>query len=206
MIGVNLIPWSLQVAQRRRLHMRRWAAAALIAGAMLCVPAMSDRVRQAEASELGLRNRRLQAQLAGLRRDVRSISAKAERVQLQIDRAEALRSKRSWSALISLIGQCMPDGSWSTSIATDPPTAPHGGSRSSARPGHKGDSGGPTTVVIEAPRRLRISGYATDAVEPLAFVTNLKSAGVFRDVSLESSRREPVLDGSYFRFSVVCDW
>ncbi len=206
MISVNLIPWSLRVAQRRRLHIQRWAAAALIAGAMLCVPAMFDRVRQAEASELGLSNQRLQAQLVGLRRDVRSISAKAEQIQLQIERAETLRSKRSWSALISLIGQCMPDGSWSTSIATDPPTAPQGKSRSSSRPGHKGDSGASTTVVIEAPRRLRISGYASDAAEPLAFVTNLKSAGVFRDVSLESSRRGPVLDGSYFRFSVVCDW
>ena len=206
MIGVNLIPWSVQVAQRRRLHIQRWAAAALIAGALLCVPAMFDRVRQAEASELGLHNQRLQVQLADLRRDVRSISARAEQAQLQIKRAEALRSKRSWSALIALIGQCTSDGSWLTSIATDPPTAPHGGSRTSARPGSNEKSGGSTSIVIEAPRRLRISGYATDAVEPLTFVTNLKSAGVFRDVILESTRREPVLDGSYFRFSVVCDW
>ena len=61
-------------------------------------------------------------------------------------------------------------------------------------------------VTIEAPRKLRIAGYAPVAAHPYDIVSSLKETDVFASVALERSEREPVLDGSYFRFELVCEW
>ena len=61
-------------------------------------------------------------------------------------------------------------------------------------------------ITIDAPRRLKIAGYAPDSARPYLFVENLKRTDAFEAVRLDSSQREPVLDGSYYHFELVCEW
>jgi len=129
----------------------------------------------------------------------------------QIQRADALRAKRAWSDLLAVVTSALPATGWLTVISTEPAqpsavqishasTQPGPASSGSANPAPKGP------LMIEAPRELRISGYAATPGEPSSFVAGLKSASVFSVVELLQCRQEPVHDGSYYRFDVICKW
>jgi hypothetical protein len=68
------------------------------------------------------------------------------------------------------------------------------------------EQGDAEAVTIDAPRKMRLAGYATDAAEPHRFVANLKDTAIFSHIALERSQREPKLDGYYFFFELVCEW
>ena len=207
MVSVNLIPKGVQLAQTRRRHLSRWTIAVAVAGVVLTVPLTLGWVRRAEAAHLRAQADQHQARLAQSRNDLETVTTELDRVLSQLERALALRSKRPWSPLLALIGGRMPKGCWLTSIGTDPAT-PSAGARRSGRPDSKrAKPATPTsTLIIEAPRKLRIAGYATDAAEPHEFVIGLKDTGIFSNVVLENLRREPALDGFYFRFELLCEW
>ncbi len=207
MVRINLISETVQLAQAKRRRIKAWAISILLAAAVLAVPLTIDRVQRAEATELGLQNRRLQAELTRMRADLAALTTLMDEVGSQLERAAALRSKRPWSAMFAMIDQCMPQGCWLVSIATDPAAPPPGGGRKKVVRVRDLDADEiPAVVVIDAPRMLRIAGFAMDASEPLAFASNLKETAVFTGVILEHLRLEPVLDGSYFRFELICEW
>lgn len=213
MVGVNLIPKGVQLAQTRRRHISRWAIAIAVAGGVLTVPLTLGWVRRAEAANLRAQADQLQARLARSRNDLETVTTELDRVLSQLERALALRSKRPWSPLLALIGGRMPKGCWLTSIGTDPAT-PSAGARRSGRPRvltsadsrREKPSAPKSTILIEGPEKLRIAGFATDAAEPHEFVIGLKDTGVFANVVLEHLRREPALGGFYFRFELLCEW
>ena len=202
---VNLIPETVRVARARRRHVRRWAAGIVLATGGVVTLAGTEWLDRAKAADLRAQNDRLQVELEAARAELRSVAAEGDRARLQIERAKTLESKRAWSGMLAMIASCMSPGSWLTSIATDPQKPPEGGTRSNAGNEKKADQT-QQTVMIEAPRKLRINGYASEAAHPHEVVKKLKNTGVFRRVALERSQREPVLDGSYFRFELVCEW
>ncbi len=213
MVGVNLIPQDLQLAQAVRRHLKWWTVAIVGAAVLVSAPLAMGWYLRAEASALGVQTDQLQGQLAQSRNDLKLITAQVSQAASRLERATALRSKRPWSRLLVMIGNYMPGGCWLTSIGTDPVTPPAVAARRSRDPRSAGgdarkpnSAGDRSTLIIEAPRKLRITGYATDAAEPLEFVTALKDSGVFGNVALERMRREPVLDGFYFRFELLCEW
>lgn len=213
MVGVNLIPKDLQLTEALRRHLKVWTVAIVGAAALMSAPLAMGWYRRAEASELRVQNDQLQTLLSEDRANLRVMAARASQAASRLERATALRSKRPWSRLLVMIGDYMPEGCWLTSIGTDPATPPAVAARRSRKPrvaggepGRPESSDRRNTLVIEAPRKLRITGYATDAAEPLEFVSALKASGVFSNITLENMRREPVLDGFYFRFELLCGW
>lgn len=205
MAGVNLIPESVWLAQARRRHVRHWALWITLAACAVAVLSGIEWFHEATAAELRARNDTLQSELETVRGELVSLTSEAHRVHLQIERAKALRSKRAWSGMLAMIASCMSPGAWLTSIATDPPTPPEGGARSKRQGSNETDESH-AVVVIEAPRRLRISGYALEDAHPDEMVVRLKNAEVFTRVVSGGRHREPMLDGSYFRFELVCEW
>ncbi|MDO8631965.1 MAG: hypothetical protein Q7R41_15880, partial [Phycisphaerales bacterium] len=194
------------------------AAAGLSSAALVL-----DWNRRTHAAELRNEHDRLQQELGATRAQLRTTSAEATRVFLEVERSNALRSKRAWSAMFALIASCMPADCWLASVATDP-EAPAGGA--SPRPavavvpdpglnaGAPKEGGKREIVTIEAPRRLRMIGYAENDTQPLAFVTNLKESRVFQSVLLERAMRAPDVaagpsgpsGGTVYQFEVVCAW
>lgn len=203
MTGVNLIPQSVQIAQMRERRIRRWGLAIAASLAVLAAPIVTDYVRSAHADELRRKCDGTQSHLAALRAELRALAVEVEQTRVQLERATALRSKRAWSSIFAMIADRMPVGCWLTAVATDPSVPTAGGSaRTAPAPTPVAEK----TVVIDAPRRLTIGGFATEVIEPHQFVTSLKETGVFSNVVLERTNREPVLDGWYFRFELVCEW
>ncbi len=217
MNDTNLIPTPLRIARSRRRRIKAWGVTVMAALLLLCIPVVFDHYLRVEASRLGSQNEELGGVLTGLRQQLATLTVEADRSLVQLERAKALRSKRAWSAMFATIARSMPDGCWLISIATDP-SSPPGGVRQRPRATATGktnrQAGSDESVTkIEAPQRLKISGYASDASEPHKFVTNLKKTNVFRDVVLETSRRERVQNQQagfasawYFRFDLVCEW
>ena len=173
---------------------------------LLCIPVIFDQYLRVEASRLSAQNEKLAGVLVELRQKLATLTIDAEGSLIQLQRAQALRSKRAWSAMFATIAQNMPDGCWLISIATDPSSPSGGGGRRSRATTTVKKKSEESITKIEAPQRLKIVGYASNASEPHQFVTRLKLAGVFRDVSLETSRREQVQNAWYFRFDLVCEW
>jgi len=205
MVRVNLIPESVRLARTQRRHVRCWSVSiALVVGAVAVCLGI-EWLHQVEAAKLHARNDELQSEVKAAHAELKSLTAEADRVLLQIERAKALKSKRAWSGMLAMITSCVSPGSWLTSIATDPAKPPAGGIRSKATQKKDADET-QRAVIIDAPRKLRITGYAPEAAQPHEVVTNLKNTKVFKRVVLERSQREPILDGSYFRFEVVCEW
>ena len=61
-------------------------------------------------------------------------------------------------------------------------------------------------MTIDAPRKLRLIGYALNDAQPMEFVTRLKDAQVFQRVTLERSLLETSEEAQRFRFELVCEW
>lgn len=212
MVRVNLIPASVQSTRIRRAHIGRWCVAGAAAVAALAIALGLEVAQRTIAKNLRAEQMQVQAGLEELRKDLRVTSAQAKRARLRLERAIALRAKRAWSGMVALIAEQMPKDCWLVSLATDPttPSASPTLSRVRGTPpirnGQRTSGSGPDTLVIDAPRKLDLVGYAPQAAQPHQFVTALKRTGVFTRVSLERSQREPVLDGSYFRFELSCEW
>jgi hypothetical protein len=223
MTSVNLIPESVLVAQTQRRHAKSWTLLVLAAAGLTAVPLMLDWSRRTHAAELRDESDRLRQELGSTRLQLRTTSAEATTVFLEVERANALRSKRAWSGMFALIASCMPADCWLASVATDP-DAPAGGApprpvvavipNPGINAGAPKEGGKREIVAIEAPRRLRMIGYAENDTQPLAFVTNLKESHVFRSVLLERAVRTPDVaagpsgpsGGTVYQFEVVCEW
>ena len=204
-ISVNLLPRQLVVAQTLRRRRRRWLAVCVLAALVLAIPVGMESYRMARAEELRLEGARLHQERETVETELTQIITASHEAFLQIERAKALREKRSWSAVLALLADTMPKGCWLTELATDPP-APTGAQARTPADAPATMTGGPATIVIEAPRTLRIYGYASDAAEPLTFVRSLKNSNAFAQVVLRSTQRELAESEYYFRFELQCEW
>lgn len=213
MIAVNLIPEAIQSEQARRGRLRAWAVASVCAAALACIPLVTLWLDSARVESMTQQSELARAELSQLRASLRRLTAEVQDVTLHLDRARALRSKRAWSSLLALIGDALPQECWLASIATDPISPPVGSRlieqappRATPAPRMESEVEEHAVVLIEGPRAIRLSGHATDASAPLAFVTRLKETGLFRTVNLEGLRSEQSLDRSTFSFDVLCGW
>lgn len=205
---VNLIPLEIRETGRRRRRIRAWAGACTVSLACLLVPLVMERVQRARAEALGQQETQLQSALVEAREALRTTTAESTRLQGQLDRARALRSKRTWSAMFGVVGRAMPPGTWLTSLGTDPakPRGQGTGGTIAPSPAAAAAPAGDTTITIESPTRLRITGFAADHGELFAFVAGLRDSGVFSEVTQNYARMEPVLQGQAVAFEVVCEW
>lgn len=204
MITVNLIPTSVQIEQSSRIRLKRWILVCLLSLAMVTLPWCYDWIKQSRTNILKIENQRTLTTLTTVRHTLQSLTKTLTESDLKLKRAKVLRSKRSWSGLMSMIATALPTRSWLILIATDPPI-PAGAPKRTFIVSSK-ESTIDETITIEVPHKLKLIGYAVDAAEPLIFVSNLKAFGIFTNVQLIRSYLEPVEDDKYYRFELICKW
>lgn len=205
MVSINLLPPSLMRKRVVRRRVRTWSvlvACALGAGA---IPVVMYQSARAQEDSLRARRESVDGDRSSLQRELAQWTRSIQSLHTQLARADALRSKRSWSTLLGMIGSCMPEGTWLTSLATDSPGA------IKARPGAKTGStekaeNGDAAVRMEGATSLTLQGFAVDLDDLYAFMSRLKATNLFSEVALIRSGREPVLAGQAVRFELQCTW
>lgn len=216
-VRVNLIPVELLQRQRHRIHVKRWLVAIGCALVIDCVPVVLQWMSMREAEQLGAHAATLAAEVTLLRAEVKKAGTAADELFLQLERSRALRTKRSWSSMITMIATAMPVQCWLTYFGTDPDTPPAGAQAKkteiappSPQPANATNANMPpapnSIVTIEAPRKLKLSGMAREASQPLGFVTALRDTRAFKTVTLERTIRGRGTDGDVFQFELTCEW
>lgn len=221
-IGINLVPSSVQIVHQRNRWIRFWCVAACLAFIVLGGALGYDWLETRRMSEMAVRLSQAQQEVEKLRGEVRTLAATAGQLQQRLERADALRAKRAWSGLLALIAEKLPPDCRLQSIATDPAKPPVDSiviaPAMQPAPGGQSLSGVATattpaaqppparTVLLDAPRKLRLVGFAGDPARPVAFVSSLKESGAFTHVNLERAQWEPARKDAHFRFELVCEW
>ena len=207
MIGVNLIPAPILATRAAKRHLKGWCLVVVVALAANAVPLVADVLSTARAAELRHERDGLSQEVAQARQEADATTAEAAESLARLERAKALRSKRAWSAMFALIGGCLPDEAWLTSIATDPP-APTEATRTRRSLGKRPQDEGkaPDTITIDAPRKLEILGYVRDHALLYTFMSSLKSTGIFTAVELIRSGEQRVGEDTAVGFELTCEW
>ncbi len=208
MIGINLIPEHQIAERRKRRRIRAWTFTLLTTAAISAAPVGLELSRQHQV--IRLRNERSSV-LASIQESSEKLNRLREEthsLHAELDRADALRAKRRWSGLLAMISRALADEIWLISVATDPPT-PQRGDRSLVpknTPAPAKDNVQTTVIMLEAPRKLTLEGFALEHRDLYEFKTRLSQTGIFTDVNEIQGTKEPVGDGSAVRFKIVCHW
>lgn len=210
MTSINLIPPALVFARQRRARLRLWGIATACGLFLVALPIAVDQVQAARADALREELGALIGEEAILRDRLSVIDEESKHLRNQTERAKALRAKRAWSNMLSLLGACLPAEAWYTSIATDP-EAPVGGrtvirsTPETTTPGQPAKPA-PKTITIDAPRRLVLTGYALENEHVYALMGNLGATRVFSGIELVESVRDANREVPAMRFQLRCEW
>lgn len=203
MVSVNLLPVGIQAAKRRNRRVRLWLSAGIAVGVVAAVPLALDISKTATAASLAARLAPLEQRLEEVRGSLKTVAIEREVLTGQIARADALRGKRSWSALLTLLATRSPDSVWLTALRT-PTLGPQQTSATSAAATAKNAQ--PQSVTLGGPSGIHLEGYALDHEALYGFMSALKDTKVFQRVELTSAGKEPVLTGMAVRFVLECYW
>jgi len=205
MIAVNLLPDAVRSRIARRRCLRAWGISLAVSLFALVLASVSAGIKRVEAGSLNEESLRLSGELSQVRAELRQVAAETTTARLQLDRANALRAKRAWSGVFAMLSELMPEGSWLTSLATDPPIPLLSAPRTEVNQ-TSGDGKPQRSITIDSPRKLRIGGYTRGSGDPHEFVARIKNTNVFQKVLLEKSEHEVVEGEPHFRFELVCEW
>ncbi len=209
MIGINLIADSVLVSRRRRRRVQRWVMSVLAAGVVASIPVGIELSRHQQVQSLRGEKRLYAAQIESMRSELNEVGIENRGLSAQTARANALRTKRSWSRLLAMVSRTLPEELWLTSMSTDPAVPIRGHRdltpRKSAAPAGEVDDA-PRVVTMEAPRALKLAGYALEHRHLYEFMSRLKSVEAFGDVSLTKAVEEPVFRSKAVRFEIRCTW
>ena len=132
MIGVNLIDAGVLAARRRKRHLVGWGLALLTTGVVAAFPVGIELSRHQKVQALNDRKMMLAGSIDTTRGELNRIAIEILSLESQTARADALRTKRSWSHMLAMFSQTMPEELWLVSIATNP-VAPTRGQSSCKR-------------------------------------------------------------------------
>jgi Tfp pilus assembly protein PilN len=208
MIAVNLLPESVCVARLRRKRLRSWSLAILASALLAAGPVGWNMVRASRAAGLERQVRPLRGEIDAVRAKLTALTARQQQLHVDIERADALRRKRSWANLLTALAAQMPDEVWLTALeSTNPvreastvkvvPTAP-AGEASTGKPQAR--------VRLAGPTGLRLAGFALDHETMYAVIGMLKRLEIFETVELTQADKQPVGEGEAVAFVLVCTW
>lgn len=193
--GVNLIPSDRLRLRQRRRRLRRWAAATA-AWAMLvfsaCVAAYlaGDGGYAAFADELT----GTQRQLDQLNMKLTELKQRLDLAQTALQTVRDLSDQPDWSILLALLGESMGQRVVLREIQLqgEVPASPVSSGRSSANDTRSDQF------------RLHLRGLAISQTDASGFVLRLQDTGLFDEVRLMRTGREPVLSITAVSFEISC--
>jgi Tfp pilus assembly protein PilN len=187
MNGVNLIPTVRRQSRRRRTRLRRWAIACIGYGLMLGAGSMAVKHvwagRPEVAGELAAANARgadLNNQITRLRRELAEVESSRQTMLM-------VTQQPDWSILLAKLGTVLDEQTVLREVKLAPARTP----TAAQQP--------------EASYLLELRGLGKEQSAVSQFVSRLQQTGLFDDVRLVRTGREPFLNGAAVSFEVACE-
>lgn len=203
---INLMPQFVRAARVRARARRFWiganvavltGVAVVYAGAEVA-SSPSQVVVDQQLTEMESRLTELRAQTAQLRDEIASL-------ELADAASRALSGDPDFGVVVQLLGRLTNQNVAFTSVRISPVAVETAPTRRRAR-NDRDEGPPPGRLVTEERFTIEIAGVAGDNLSVSQFVLRLVDAGVFTDVRLESSKREPAgTGGSMYRFLIRAD-
>ncbi|MGB0714656.1 MAG: PilN domain-containing protein [Phycisphaerae bacterium] len=206
MISINLIPKDILVARSRHRRAMRWLSACGLAVTMLTVVAGVDWLNRSQLYKLSNRRDALRDKLVEVRKNLDNLTAVGDELKLQIERASALHAKRPWSGMLMMTASHLGDAMWLTRFATIPEVPQRRSRRARDEVEDKEEEGKEETVQIDAPRKLRLEGFALEAGDATLLVAALQKEQIFNEVKLVQTQRHEERESVRFKFEIICSW
>lgn len=191
MLSRNLIPSHRLEAARRRRRLKAWTgavsvyAAALVAVyvAGVCAWGVDRDALDGRRATTAARVEQTKAQIAKTRADL------AE-VHRTLRANEAIGGHPDWSLLLMLVAEHMNDGVVLRQCRLGPPVADDAPSRH---------------IESDGRWRLEMEGYGREVTAVSQFALALEKTGLFNEVRLLKTVRQPFLAGQATHFQIRCD-
>jgi Tfp pilus assembly protein PilN len=189
--GVNLIPTDRRLARQRRTRLRRWIGAGVAwAGLVVaaCVGAQCTWGGNfgATASELT----RSQQQISELTQKLNAARRQLAEAQISKQTAQALSDQPDWSILFNLLSSTLDDEVMLREIQIEPQGK-----------GQKAED----RTASNTEYTVSLRGFAKSQPAVSQFVLRLQQNGLFDDVKLLRTGREPVANTSAVTFDIACE-
>ncbi|MCX5662015.1 MAG: PilN domain-containing protein [Planctomycetota bacterium] len=219
MNGVNLIPASRRDARRQRRRVRLWSGACSVyalalAGLCVALHFQGPQPQRAQAAAMTAANGRITELDAAIAREGKRLA----QVQSSLEAGKAVSDRPNWSTLLALVATTLDPGTVLNRCRLDPMAAaptPVGGAAAAASvkpktvvapPANAANPAGTTEPVVTPPRQfqLNLGGLARSQGAVTAFVLRLQATGLFEQVDLVKTTREPFLTGEAIAFQIRC--
>jgi len=190
----DLIPAPIRMARRRAARVRSWTS---ICGAYLCILLCAyGAVATAVDSDPSGLSERLAARVKENEKQqaqVKDIASKLQNARRVLDANHAVGDQPDWSILLAMVARMTQEQVVLRSFQVAP--------RSPAVPETKPAAEGETD---SGRFLLKIKAFARSQDEVMAFVARLEREGLFENVALLESKREPFGSAEAVGFSLDC--
>ena len=201
MIGVNVLPQSYIRAKKRASRLRGWLIAVTVVTFASAFPVWFDVFKAARASTVENELKPLRSQLTGTKNKLSESLSMVTDLRQRLSRADAIRSKRPWKNLMATLTAKMPQEVWLTSLESYDHAPKATVRRAATKEEEKSD-----TIELEGPAGLRLTGFALEHEQLLAFMAALNDGVLFNRVDMVKSGQVPLADGVAVRFVLECTW
>ena len=200
MISVNLIP--MHRRQQRRLRARRagWIIAASAYAVLLTGTYGIWRYAWSDDSDLGSRIAKLQDGIDETNRNIERVGFSLNETRVSLIIEQSVNGQPDWSMLLAMLADLRGDDIVLKNCLVD-----------AASETIRERAPEPAVGVIAAPQVagperavVRLQGYGRSQAVVAQFVLRLEQAGLFDDVSLVKTNREPFMDDHAMSFQVDC--
>ena len=209
MPAINLIPARRRYARRMQARGKAWLVIALASGVGLAVGCFTLRARVPKIVVTQQERTRIEAHIVTSHQQLVSLSTSAASAEQDQTTAEILLAQPDWSLLLRTLAAKTGQRAVLREIRLKPSPVNAVLLASTISPAGtppKPAPGATPARPIHVPGRftLELSGLTRSQEEVSQFVTDLEKLGLFDDVKLVRTGREPFLDGVASNFNLEC--
>jgi Tfp pilus assembly protein PilN len=203
MSPVNLIPAARLAATRRRASVRWWSGGCGAYAAVLVAILLGLRLLgAANPASVQARIVQTQSEIEQSRSAASSLRQQLGRTEIELKAAVAVARQPDWSLLLGLLAQALDPETVLQSVTLGTPGGTKVGLRSGGRARSAGRGAAPSR--IDGAIDLELRGYCRSQQNVARFILRLEQTGLFSQVVLSDTQREPFLSETAVVFRIIC--
>lgn len=204
----NLIPaYRIKARQKRRL-IRTWLAASAGYAMLLMVSYPMARMTWTFDDSLNSQLTSVNQQIQESEQKIKSLSAQLTEAKAKYQATEMVENQSDWSILLAVLAQELGEEIVLKECTIEPddqnPVAALSRQLAALKQGADGKKTLSTERVEPSRYLVRLRGYGMSQQVVSQFVLRIERSGLFREVTMEETRREGFLQGEAIAFRMAC--